>query len=294
MKALALNGGGMAAYRTARFLQYLEEETHIQCWRLFDLVAGVSAGSIIAAMLAKKMPAKEICELFKEMKPVVFGKKHNLFTRLFWNPQYPRDGLDKIIGEYADFKMGDSALKLMIYALEINNNEKKVKPRHWKSWVDTEVMVSDTVIASSASPSYFKPYTFDDIVNGETETKTFTDGGIITNNPTMSVVSEAISLGENIDKLYVVNIGIGKAGGVEAKNFVSLFDIAQRFPFITIAATERCDEYHAHQIIGFRNHVVDPKEFIGGVDVNLDILDASAAQLWEEHGKNIIDKLAEL
>lgn len=292
MKTLALNGGGMSGYRTARFLQHLEEETHIQCWRLFDMVSGVSAGSIVAALLAKKMPACEICELFKEFSKRVFGKSHTFLTRLFCNPQYPFKGLESIIREHIDYKMDDSALKLMIYALQIDGPE--IKPRHWKSWNDSEINVADAVLASSVAPSFFKPYTFNDIDDGVSLSKTFTDGGIITNNPSMSVISEAISLGDSLDSLYVLNVANGATPGIDPKKFVSLYGVASNYPFISIAAAERCDEYQAHQLIGFRNHVVMPDTFTGVTSTDYSLMDDCAQRMWEEHGQTIVNSLSEV
>jgi patatin-like phospholipase/acyl hydrolase len=292
MKALALNGGGMGGYRTARFLQHLEEETKIQSWRLFDLVAGVSAGSIVGAMIAKKMPAKRICELFKEFAPKVFGKSHCFLARLLYSPQFPRDGLEEIIREHADFKMSECAVKFMDFALNLDGPE--ITSRHWKSWIDTDVTVADTVISSSVAPSYFAPYTFEDIVDGEKVTRTYTDGGVITNNPTMSVIAEAVALGESLDSVYVLNVANGRTPPIDPKKFISLFGVMQRFPGVSIGSSERCDEYEAHQLIGFRSHVVMPDVFIGVTSTDFEGMDAAAKQMWDTHGRSIIDRLAEI
>ena len=55
---LSIDGGGLRGVYPAHILSRMEEEFSVEWSRDFDLLAGTSTGSIIAAALALGLPAK--------------------------------------------------------------------------------------------------------------------------------------------------------------------------------------------------------------------------------------------
>lgn len=287
MKILSLSGGGTCGYRTAKFLQLLEQEINAPCWTMFDMIVGVSAGAINAGMLAKKTQSKYIADQFRMYCPNIFGKSHSIFKRLFWSSQFDTSELIKLTKDNMDFDISECAVNTMIYALCITGSD-TIRPKHWKSWEDKGTKVYDAVMASSSAPSMFPPY---DIVENGIK-KTYTDGGLISNNPSMSALSESIKLGTKLEDIYILNVANGEMNSIKYGCFNSLYDIATQLAFVTIPAAERSTEYQCHQLIGFNNHVVQPSKFVSSVSLDFELMDLQATQMWNEHKQNIIDNLS--
>jgi len=297
-RILSLNGGGMAGYRTARFLQYIEEETKISCWRLFDMIAGVSAGSIVGAMLSHGIKAADVAQEFKNNGKKIFGSPRCLLCRTFWKSKYDIKNLVNLAQVKLDVDFSDALVPCMIYALHLDGQY--LMPRHWKSWQCKGLFLksSDIVIASSAAPSYFDPYTFLDAEesNGTviSEKRSFTDGSLISNNPTMAAIVEMHKMGVSLNDLYVLNVSYGYECGINPRDFKSLVDLAENLPMSIFSASERANEYEAHHLIGFRNHVVRPSDPVSVSCLNYDLMDAQAKLMWEQHKGEIINKLSEI
>lgn len=65
-KILCLDGGGIRGIITARILQELEEQIQQPLNQYFDLIAGTSTGSILAAALAHGLSAKELVDIYEK------------------------------------------------------------------------------------------------------------------------------------------------------------------------------------------------------------------------------------
>lgn len=86
VKILAIDGGGIRGIIPALVLAEIERRTGKGTAELFDLIAGTSAGGIIALGLTRpsssgegkpEHTAKELCRLFKE-------DGHRVFERSIW------------------------------------------------------------------------------------------------------------------------------------------------------------------------------------------------------------------
>jgi patatin-like phospholipase/acyl hydrolase len=287
MKILSMNGGGTCGYRTAKFLQYMEQELNTPCWTQFDMIVGLSAGSINGGMLAKKAPAKYLVEQFREYCPKIFGNPRSMFKRIFWESQFDNSELINLTKNNMDFDISECAVKTMIYSLCITGTD-TIRPKFWKSWEDKNVKMYDAVMASSSAPSMFPPY---DIVEDGVR-KSYTDGGIISNNPSMSALVEAVKLGNKLEDIYILNISNGNMPSIEYGKFTTLYNVATKLGFVTISAAERSTEYQCHQLIGFNNHVVTPPKYIPSTSLDFDTMDEQAKIMWDNHKSAIIDNLA--
>lgn len=71
MKILCIDGGGIRGVFAVSILKALEEELNLQAGDYFDMIAGTSTGSIIAASLILKKDMSEVLKGYES-----FGKKY--------------------------------------------------------------------------------------------------------------------------------------------------------------------------------------------------------------------------
>lgn len=78
-RILTVDGGGVRGFLAAAILANVEKyldaytNTPMPLGRRFDLIAGTSAGGLIALGLASGRTAAELRQLFFELVPIVFG-----------------------------------------------------------------------------------------------------------------------------------------------------------------------------------------------------------------------------
>lgn len=283
MKTLSLNGGGAKGYMSAFVLMRLEEafDNKYKTCEIFDMIGGVSTGSIIGAMLAKGYSAKETVAMYKEFIPKIFANKRNYLSTLF-RAKYSRDALQEIVKKYISFPISQSKTKYMAYAVKINGDN--IKPKFWKSWKDNTDSV-DVVLASSAAPTYFDPY-----VLGE---DCFVDGGMACNNPSMCVISEAIRLGATFENLYNVNIACDTISGYRKANKIrGLLSWAPKAIDVAMYAASGIEEYQAHTMLSFRNHYMSPNTSLPLDCQDFRLMELLAEGMWQVHKEALIENLA--
>lgn len=283
MNILSLNGGGSSGYMTALILAKLEKEynnKHV-CAEMFDLIAGVSTGSIIGALLAKGLSAQEVVEKYREFIPEIFGKKNWM---LWSRPLYSRKVLIKLMMDNLNVEMKDCKTKFMTYAVSVSKPQLQVE--FWKSWKEESASVKlyDACLASSAAPVYFEPHEF----NG----KRYIDGGVAANNPSMNAIAQAIRLNVPLENLYNVNIVCSEEHGYD--NSEKLNSIIHWSPKLAGIFTYACSDsvhYQAHSLLGFNNHFIQPDVSLSIDSQDFGQMEAIAAGLWKEHGQTICDNV---
>ena len=120
MKILSLNGGGSLGYITLGLLERLEEEAGMPCYKIFDLISGVSTGAIAGFGLANGSSAKEIKELYKKFIPSIFKNKSGLIASL-WKPYYDIKNLEKSIQDnFGNTMLSSAKTNFMCYATKLN------------------------------------------------------------------------------------------------------------------------------------------------------------------------------
>ena len=90
-KILSLDGGGVRVMISATILKEVEKQLEIYCQKnkqpiiklhdYFDVVAGTSTGSILAAGVAAKLSANQLIKLYQDSAETIFDKG----TRNFLN-----------------------------------------------------------------------------------------------------------------------------------------------------------------------------------------------------------------
>lgn len=209
---LSVDGGGFRGAYSAYLLKRLEDEWAINWRSQFDMFAGTSTGSIIAAGLACGLTANDLFNLYAWHGKAIFKRrwfsKYDLFSLSgLFASRYSNKKLKEILfQQIGKTCLGDVTVPLIIPSVDIGSGQVHVfKSGYDKGFVrDAKVMVANAVLASCAAPTYFDPYTV--------EPYSLVDGGLWANNPSMvSVIDAKRRLGVNLDDIRILSIGTGKS-----------------------------------------------------------------------------------
>jgi predicted acylesterase/phospholipase RssA len=216
-RVLALDGGGIRGYYTAKLLAGLLKsfETRrgskpLDLGKGFDLIAGTSTGGLLAAGLAIGKSPEVIARLYREKGPAIFPNRFPslgfdvrtlMWALLHWNAPNSsqaalQTGLEDIFG---DVTLADvwraRAIAMVIPAVSIEKYGPKVfkTPHHERYTHDRDLRLVDICLATSAAPLFFplhaiglaQKYFRDDL---------FVDGGLWANNPSLVGMLEAIQI----------------------------------------------------------------------------------------------------
>jgi patatin-like phospholipase/acyl hydrolase len=223
MRLLAIDGGGIRGIYAAHVLERIQEEFNLEFCRDFDLIAGTSTGSIIAAALAYDIPLAKVTNLYREQGQIIFKpRRWSLKGAIF--PRYASDPLrDALEDVFQDATLSDAKTKLVIPATDIGNGGVHVfKSNYDEGFVrDRNVKVVDAVLASCSAPSYFAP--------ARVGPYQLSDGGLWANNPSLVAVTEALSrLGAERSQIRLLSVGTGIG-----KNYYPLSNSRGRWGFVT-------------------------------------------------------------
>lgn len=154
---LVLSGGGARGFAHAGALLALEE-VGIKP----DIIAGVSAGSVVTAMYASGMTPDDIVSSFADVK---FGDFAELGVPR--DGFFSMDGFKKFLKRNISYeRIEDLPMPAVICATDLDNN---------RPVAFTEGKIVDCVAASCSIPIVFKPVK----INGVT----YVDGGVLANLP---------------------------------------------------------------------------------------------------------------
>ena len=239
-RILALDGGGIRGLLTLQYLYRIEEilrerhgEEKLVLSDYFDLIAGTSTGSIIAACLATGMSVSKIHKDYNELAKKIFKRKGlGFFSAKFQSKPLEKE-LKKVLGEYTTLGSSELRTGLLIVAKRFdttspwpmtNNPKGKFFARGPKDkWIaNGDFPLWKVVRASTAAPYYFDPEPIE-VSREEIEDEVVTAGGVFLdggvsphNNPALQAVMVA-SLGGfklgwefGANKLSVTSVGTGK------------------------------------------------------------------------------------
>jgi len=203
---LALDGGGAKALFTAHVLAGLEDDLGVRISDSFDLIAGTSAGGIVALALGAGLRPKEIAEHYKELVHEVFPASRRRWWRRVRNLSTPiyddsalRTALDGVLGERL---LGDSVKRLVIPSWDVQRGQVHIfkTPHHPRLARDWRTTMVDVALATSAAPVYFPA--------AHVDGHRLIDGGVWANNPSVVAIAEAVSmLNRPLNAITVLNIG---------------------------------------------------------------------------------------
>ncbi|KKO62259.1 putative sporulation hydrolase CotR [Janthinobacterium sp. KBS0711] len=202
-QVLALSGGGYRGLYTAKILADIEDEIGGPIARHFDLIAGTSIGGILALALALEIPAKKMVKLFEENGGNIFKRRWSLKGIL--RAPYSGKELKQLLSEddlFGDRVLGSCLHPVIIPSISYTNGMPVLfkTPHHPTFKRDHRHRIVDIAMATSAAPSYFPRYTFDN--------NQYVDGGLYANAPGLLAVHEAnCFLNSAIENIHLMSIG---------------------------------------------------------------------------------------
>lgn len=231
-RILSLDGGGMRGIMTSRMLQKVEAQLGSPLKDHFDLIAGTSTGSIVAAALCMGKSAQEISDIYLEDGLEIFPYQGLLSTQrlpLIFKyglsaPKFSSEGLISVLKKH----FGDTTLADLTPNLEeMMTSVKFLAPAYdtisrnpvvFKSWTHhrwyAQVPVWEACLCSASAPTYFPAHR---ILQDDKE-YSLIDGGVCANNPAACALAEAIkllresstdSVGDIINQIKILSIGTG-------------------------------------------------------------------------------------
>ena len=241
-RILALDGGGLRGIVTLSFLAEIESilrdrhggSDNFRLSHYFDLIAGTSTGSIIAAALARGMSVAEIAIKYLDLGRRVFQKSwlRQGYFRAFYSEAGLIEELKQVYGP--NTTIGDASLEtgLLIVTKRLDTGStwpisNNPRGQYYAARSDHQVIANSdyplwqVVRASTAAPRFFDPEKIE-INRGKADEKPvvgeFVDGGLSPfNNPALHALMFATLSGYRVgwstgaDKLLVVSVGTGSA-----------------------------------------------------------------------------------
>ncbi len=231
-RILSLDGGGIRGIMTARMLQKVEEQLGSPLKDHFDLIAGTSTGSIVAAALCIGKTAEEIFDIYSEDGLKIFPYSSLISTQRLplilkyglSAPKFSDQGLMSVLQKhFEDTKLADltpnpeemmKSVKLLVPAYDtISRN-----PVVFKSWAHdrwfAKLPLWEVCLSSSSAPTYFPAHQ----IQQDEKEYSLIDGGVCANNPAACALAEGIkllressseSVGDVIEQIKILSIGTG-------------------------------------------------------------------------------------
>lgn len=275
-RILSLDGGGIRGVITASLMERLET-IHPGWLRQVNLIAGTSTGGILALALASGLSPQEARNLYERLGDKVFHVSlWERFTDLgqIRGAKYRNDVLkDELFTTFGNKTLADLPKKVLISTFDLDNEDPYPEKRSWKpkylhnfegKGSDGHVPVVDAALRTSAAPTFFPIY------------QGFVDGGVVSNNPAMCAVAQALepkSGKRRLHEIRLLSIGTGRNRKFMVNKEDEEWGLAQWAPHLVSLMLEGAmgvADFQCRQILGKRYLRLDPvlTEEIGldGVD----------------------------
>ncbi|MEA5580955.1 patatin-like phospholipase family protein [Nodularia harveyana UHCC-0300] len=176
-RILSLDGGGIRGVVSATMLAAIEKQINQPLNKYFDLIAGTSTGSILAAGVAIGLSGQEILEIYKRTGSLIFPYKSRFswkrFPLLFKYgvsaPKFTDNNfatvLKEILGNTQLLDITDPLLLIVAYDTITR------QPIVFKSWREDadygNIPLWQVCISSSSAPTFFPAHKIERIINGK-------------------------------------------------------------------------------------------------------------------------------
>jgi uncharacterized protein len=209
-KILSIDGGGIRGVFAAHILHCVSDRLKVNVHECFDMIAGTSTGSIIAAGVACNMQPEKIVAFYREYGPTIFQKKKSLWPNFVipaLHSRYNKQPLAQLLqDEFGDTNLGEITKPLLLPATDIGLGGVHVLKSSYSPQFtrDGTVPVWKAVVASCSAPTYFDPEKVDQYL--------LSDGGLWANNPSLAAVIDArYRLNIDFDTIRILSLGAGTA-----------------------------------------------------------------------------------
>jgi len=209
-KILSIDGGGIRGVFPAHILYCIKHRLGIKVEEYYDMIAGTSTGSIVAAAIACKIDPGEVVSMYRKHGPNIFFRKKSLLPvkyQLAFKSLYGNENLKKVLKEiFGNIMLGEISIPLLLPATDIGNGGVHVfKSAYQKDYDrDGKVLLHQAVLASCSAPTYFNPTKVNEYL--------LADGGLWANNPSLAAVIDAQRrLNIKLSDIRILSLGTGHA-----------------------------------------------------------------------------------
>lgn len=247
-KILSLDGGGFRGVISARILQEFEKKLGKPLYEYFDLVAGTSTGSLLAAGISLGKTADQLLELYQKNGGIIFPTETRAWRnisklRIFFNcALYPHKGLEDVLqDQFGSTKISEiSKDKPVLLIPAYSTRQRRTiwfcsnNPQSAPQWYDN-IEIRKICVCFASAPTFFPPYNLEvpepplgkklEKQPQPGEKYPFIDGGVAVNNPALIAIAHALLLPDHpsnnnktnnerpltLDKIAIVSIGTGNA-----------------------------------------------------------------------------------
>ncbi|MFD1020885.1 CBASS cGAMP-activated phospholipase [Thalassobacillus hwangdonensis] len=204
MKMLCIDGGGIRGVMPITILQAIEAEYGKPVGEVFDVIAGTSTGSIIAASVALKTDMGELLENYTAFGESIFKKqaKVGLFKSVY-SDESLRELLQKAFGKLT---LAEIEKPLLIPAVDITHGRPYIHRSNFTNEENDDLSIAlwDAVLSSCSAPIYFPP-------NNVNNHFLSTDGGLWANNPSLVCITEGVhQFNTALEDIHILSLGTGK------------------------------------------------------------------------------------
>ena len=236
-KVLSIDGGGIRGIIPAIILKEIEKRTQKRIWQLFDLIAGTSTGGFLAMILTMPNPdnantarydMEDIINMYREDGKNIF---HEPFLESLTDvddllrPKYPSEGRERVAKKYFQetalkdaltnvfITSYDIELRVPVFFISNQTFERHTGTNFRKLCTDYKMI--EAAMATSAAPTFFKPYKLAMRGCDNAEYYALVDGAMFANNPTALAIVEAIIYAQNqgkeipLEDILVASLGTG-------------------------------------------------------------------------------------
>lgn len=193
MVILSVDGGGSRGVIPLAFLTELESQSGKNTSQLFDLMAGISTGTIITSALAvgpdrisSKYSAKTLLSLYEHDAKIIFNNSFWHQLKTLWGlagPRLSNEGKNKILHSYLGaLTLNELNNKVVIFSYDLLN----AKVRMFCNWSVCNILsnsfpVSNLVSGATSIPAVFSPVIL--YKNTHEKAQVLSDLSLMINNP---------------------------------------------------------------------------------------------------------------
>jgi len=203
LKILCIDGGGIRGVFAIAILKAMEDEYQQKISSHFDLIAGTSTGSIIAAAIALNTEMAALLEQYLKYGKKIFLReaKVGLFKSVY-SDRHLRRLLKKSFGE---MELSEVSKPLLIPTVDLTHGKPYVHRSKGPSEMnDVSIKLWDAVLSSCSAPVYFPP-------NNIGNKYLSIDGGLWANNPSLVSLTDALHYYHgSLESTNILSIGTGK------------------------------------------------------------------------------------
>ncbi len=223
-RILCLDGGGIRGVITAMILEELERQVGQPLNQYFDLIAGTSTGSIIAAGLVKGLRPSQLLAIYEKQGDEIFNT--SLFRKAiasFVNqPKYPNDGLKKVLQEHlGGYSFSNlhtkvsptprARLLILAYNTMQRSTQFFLSPLVDENPWYKDAKIWEACVSSASAPTFFPPYQFQTAAGEDAANYTFIDGGVSANNPSLAALVHSLDIEkQSLQNISILSIGTGR------------------------------------------------------------------------------------